>query len=143
MPAVRNLKLLVVAAVLGVSACHRRGGAARAPEPTVPLVVRNNGSFDVTIYALPSTGTEPRYRLGMVTGASTMTLTVPRHGLQASGGLMLMLHAVGARSSWVSPTVVVPLGGTAYLEINSDASGDVSRSALYAMSTTAGSDWQR
>jgi hypothetical protein len=109
----------------------------------VPLVVRNDGVFDVTIYALPAATTEPRIRLGMVSGASTMTVKVPRHGFQANGALMLMLHAVGARSSWVSPSIIVPDGGTAHLDIMSSPSGDLSRSAFYAGGTSSSSNRTR
>ena len=93
--------------------------------------------FDVTIYALPSTGTEPKVRLGMITAASTMKFTVPRHGVQASGSLVLMLHAIGAKSTWVSPSVVVPDGGAAYLEISSNPYGDLSSSVFYALASTS------
>jgi hypothetical protein len=140
---VRALRSLAIAAVIAAAGCHRHGASARVPEPNVVLVVRNDGVFDVTIYALPSGSTEPRYRLGMVTGASTMTIAVPRHSLQASGALTLMLHAIGARGSWVSPSIVVPDGGTARLDIISDAFGDVSRSAFYAVSTTESRDTKR
>jgi hypothetical protein len=143
MPVVRILRSLAIASVVATGGCQRRGANARAPEAAVPLVVRNDGVFDVTIYALPSGGTAPRYRLGMVTGSSTMTLTVPPHGLQASGTLTLLLHAVGARGSWVTPSIVVPEGGTAHLDIISDPFGDVSRSAFYAMAATTGSDQPR
>ena len=70
--------LAIVGAAIG-GGCHRtRGGGAPRAEATVPLVIRNDGVFDVTIYALPSSGSDARIRLGMATGSSTMRIGVPR-----------------------------------------------------------------
>ena len=130
--------LAIVGAAIG-GGCHRtRGGGAPRAEATVPLVIRNDGVFDITIYALPSSGSDARIRLGMATGSSTMRIGVPRRAFQPTGALVLMLHAIGARSSWVTPSIVVPEGGTAHLDIMSGPTGDVSRSAFYALATTSG-----
>ncbi len=127
--AVRATATLMLALALG---CHRNRAETRA-EATVPLIVRNDGMFDVTIYALPSAGSNAmRIRIGLVSSASAVTLALPKRALQLGGTLVLMLHAVGARSSWVSPGLTLPEGTTAHLDITADPSGDVSRSTLYA-----------
>lgn len=131
------LRATIFAFAVGVaSACHRNRAAAR-PEPSVALVVRNDGVFDVTIYALPSGTTASRIRVGQVSGVSTTTLAVPKHGLQSGGSLTLMLHAIGAGSSWVSPTITLPEGTRAYLDIYASPSGDLSRSTFYVLTTAS------
>lgn len=125
-------RIVALIAMTTLSGCSHARPNAR-PEPPLPLVVQNYGFFDVTVYAIPSgAGSNARTRLALVSGSSKVTIQVPRRGRQASGALVLMLHAVGARSSWVSPALNVPEGSIACLDIYSDTYGDVSRSVLYA-----------
>jgi hypothetical protein len=133
MPAIRPFRATAALALALALACHRNRVETRPPA-TVPLIVRNDGMFDVTVYALPSTGsTSMRIRIGLVSSASAVTLVVPKRALQLGGTLVVMLHAVGARSSWVSPSLTLPEGTAAHLDIAADPSGDVSRSSLYAL----------
>jgi hypothetical protein len=139
MQASRWLRTAAVVAIALAPACAHNRVEPRA-QASIPLVVRNDGIFDVTIYALPSPGSNARIRLGMVTGASTTSFVVPRRGLEPQGALVLMLHAIGAQSSWVTPSISVSEGMTAYLDIYASPSGDLSRSAFYAFATTAARD---
>jgi len=132
MPAIRTLRALTTAAAIVVCGCHGNRSAMRT-EPNVSLIVRNDGLFDVTIYALPSAGASTRIRLGSVSGVSSTTLSVPARNLQQGRVMQLLLHGLGARSSWVSPAVTLPEGTQAHLDIYASPSGDLSRSSFYVL----------
>jgi hypothetical protein len=130
----RNARLLLVllwAAVLlaagdGCRALKRPGIAP----PKIPLMVHNNGFFDVDVSAVQSGGGNGA-RLGTVTGNSTASLSVRQTDLQTGGILVLRLHAIGTNRSWVTPAVSVGPETHPRLDIYSDASGNLSRSVLY------------
>jgi len=125
------LTLLVAA-----SACHGlHQQRSPLPEPIV-LIVRNDGFFDVNVYAMPSPGSSP-VRLAMVTGSSSATLHVPVTDLQQGYVLVVRCHAIGTRYWWTSPSVTVDESSIARLDIATDHDGNMSRSTLYtSVSTT-------
>ena len=131
----RTIRALVVLGsfALSASSCmFRRTG----PEPTVSSVaVRNRGFFDVNVYSLPSPAAMP-IRLGTVVGGSTATFPLHPHDLQPGNFLAVRIRAIGARSSWTSPTVSVGDGVLAVLDVDTDASGDCSRSNLHTIITS-------
>ena len=106
---------------------------ARQAKPAITLEVHNRSSFDVDVYALPSSGSQTRVRLGDVIGFTTATLVVPRHALRLGGNsLVLYLHAIGSNQSWISPEVTVSGDVMPCLDIHADVSGNLDRSVLYS-----------
>ena len=130
----RNARVLF--AVLSTTALLAVGDGCRALKrpgmtpPKIPLMVHNNGFFDVDVSAVQSGGGNGA-RLGTVTGNSTMSLSVRQTDLQTGGILVLRLHAIGTNRSWVSPAVAVGPETHPRLDIYSDAGGNLSRSVLY------------
>ena len=130
----RNARLLL--AVLSTAALLAVGDGCRAlmrpgiTPPKIPLMVHNNGFFDVDVSAVQSGGGNGA-RLGTVTGNSTASLSVRQTDLQTGGILVLRLHAIGTNRSWVSPAVSVGPETHPRLDIYSDAGGNLSRSVLY------------
>lgn len=123
-------------AVLSTSAVLTVGGGCRALKrpgvspPRIPLMVHNNGFFDVDVSAVQSGGGNGA-RLGTVTGNSTASLSIRQTDLQTGGVLVLRLHAIGTSRSWVLPSVSVGSETHPRLDIYSDASGNLSRSVIY------------
>ncbi|HMA24102.1 MAG TPA: hypothetical protein VKP00_08905 [Gemmatimonadaceae bacterium] len=99
------------------------------------VAVRNRGFFDVNVYSLPSPAAMP-IRLGTVVGGSTATFPLHSHDLQPGNFLAVRIRAIGARSSWTSATVSVGDGVLAVLDVDTDASGDCSRSNLHTIITS-------
>jgi hypothetical protein len=122
---------MAVAAVLLVAGGCWPFQRQEAQSEAIPLVVRNHGYFDVTVSVVPSSGAQGR-RLTTVTGNSGATVTLRRGDVQPSGMLVVRLHAIGTRYSWVSPGVQVDPGTRAYLEIYTNSDGALGRSTLWA-----------
>jgi hypothetical protein len=127
----RVSRSLVIALAIAAGACRHQLPRG-APEHPVALLVRNHGFFDVDVYALPS-ALSSRVRLATVTGNSDARLSVPAHAMRPGGGLVVYLHAVGSRASWISPEVAVTSGLTACLDIFANTDGSLSRSSLYTI----------
>jgi hypothetical protein len=101
------------------------------PDRSIKLVVRNRTFATMNIYALPSPGgISSRARVTTINGFTEDTVAVPNRMLQASGSLVLYLHAIGGRSQ-VMPSISISTDEIGYLEIYADATGDLSRSVIY------------
>jgi hypothetical protein len=127
----RAFRAAALAAVVlaGATGCHlgRRGGTQ---EPPVRLLVSNRGYFDVTIYALASSGSS-QLRLGTANGLSDTKISIPPTALRADRTLVLRLHAIGTRGTFTTPMVSVSPGQTARLDIFARADGSLDQSTLY------------
>ena len=130
---VRSLVLLLGTQWIG-GACHLKSSAPAPAAPRAVLEVRNNASFDVTIYALPYQS-DGAFRLATVGSFSARQLAVPANALRMSGILVLRLHAIGSRYQWTTPELTVSAGLKACLDITSDYRGDLSRSSFYSVVT--------
>ena len=62
-----------------------------------------------------------------------MTFVLRRQDLQPSSALVVMLHAVGAWSSWTSDALTLNDGVIAVLDVSTDSFGDCSTSSLHAV----------
>jgi hypothetical protein len=126
------VRVAALASILALSAGCRLFRAPGIAGERFPLIVRNNGYFDVVITALQSGGTSGA-RIGNVTGNSSASLTIRSSDLQPGGVLVLRLHAIGTNRTWNSPAVTVGPSTQIRLDIYSDASGSLSRSSLYTI----------
>jgi len=105
------------------------------PEPVISsLVVRNRSFFDVNVYVLPSPMGAPA-RMGTVVGASSESFALRARDLQPGGFLVVLVHAIGSRSSWTSDAVSVGDGVLAILDVSADVFGNCSASSLHTIVT--------
>jgi len=122
--------LLIVALLSACSLATLRGkGAAQG---TVALVVENHGYSDVIVYVVRSEGARGA-RVGSVNGGATVTFKVRETDLQAGGLLQLEARAIGARTSWTSPSLYVTSGGVVKLDLIAVGTTDLTRSQLYVI----------
>ena len=121
---------LAAVALLAGGGCSRATTAAAPPRAPTPLVVENNGFFDVAVYAVPA-GAGPGFRIGTASAFSTTRLVVRPNLLQPSELLVVRLRALGTGQSWVSPGVAVGRGLVARLAVFTNGDGALSRSVLY------------
>jgi hypothetical protein len=120
--------LLIVALLSACSLATLRGKGA--PQGTVALVVENRGYSDVILYVIRSEGARGA-RVGFVNGGATVTFKVRETDLQAGGQLQLEARAIGARSSWTSPSLSVNSGSVVKLELIAVGTTDLTRSQIY------------
>jgi hypothetical protein len=97
-----------------VSACAGRSQDA-GPEPaeSAMVEVRNQGFSDMVVYAVNG---GQRIRLGLATGNSTKTFTIPRH-LVRGGTIRFLADPIGGNRSPVSEEMVVQPGDVVTLTI--------------------------
>ena len=96
------------------------------------LVVENRGYSDVIVYVVRSEGVLGS-RVGAVNGGATVTFKVRETDLQAGGVLQLQARAMGARTSWTSPSLFVNSGGVVKLELIAVGTTDLTRSQIYVI----------
>jgi hypothetical protein len=96
------------------------------------LVVHNGSLLDVNVYSVTSAAA-PAIELGTVAKSSSVTFVLRRGDLQPGSVLVVMLHAVGAWSSWTSDAVRLHDGVIAMLDVSADPFGDCSTSNLHAV----------
>ena len=119
---------LVLGLLLTLAACWSK---TVGPDRAFKLVVRNRTFATMVVYSLPTPGgLSSRARITTINGFSEDTVAVPNRLLQASGTLVLYLHAIGGRSQ-VMPSLSMSPEEMAFLEIYADANGDLSRSVVY------------
>jgi hypothetical protein len=97
------------------TACAGRSGEA-APEPTeaAAVQVQNQGFSDMVVYAING---GQRIRLGLATGNSTHTFTIPRHLIRGAGGIRFLADPVGGSRTPVSEEMTVNPGDIVTLTI--------------------------
>lgn len=122
---------LLMVALISACALAKRGGIG-APQGTVALVVENRGYSDVIVYVVRSEGVLGS-RVGAVNGGATVTFKVRETDLQAGGVLQLQARAMGARTSWTSPSLFVNSGGVVKLELIAVGTTDLTRSQIYVI----------
>jgi hypothetical protein len=110
-----------------LAAC--RGGTRGATPLTITLVVENRGFYDANVYAVRSAGSSGA-RIGTINGNTTKIFRVRDSDLQAGGLMVLQVRAIGGRTSWTSPALLVDTRSVARLDIVSSGT-DLSQSQLY------------
>lgn len=147
-----GIRIVTLGAVVGLGLCAACFRAPRhaVPEPEpVTLEIQNHAFADMDVYAVTSAGGSPAVRLAMVTGLSSTRVSIRRAHLQPGGVLQLQLHGIGTRTQWVSPPLSVSPGERVALEINADATGNMSHTVFYplpridSVAVSAGMGWHR
>lgn len=118
----RNLLGILVIGAGALAGCASTGGAdgerdGAAGQPYATVVVENDGTSTVTIYALRSGGT--RMRLGQVTGLGQGEFPLRRHMLRAGSQLQLEIDPVGSSRSYPTHTISVNEGDVLRLVVSS------------------------
>lgn len=132
------LTLAVAAGVSGFSGCRKNGPTPVSGDMTAIVIVSNRGFYDVNVYAIRTAGVIGR-RLATISGGSTgTTLRIREADQQPGGGVTLQLRAIGARSTWISPTLNLGFGVVGRLEIASTGGGDLSQTMFYSLSQQPG-----
>lgn len=103
--------LLLVAA----TACAGRSQDPK-PEPTESAMVQvqNQGFTDMVVYAVSG---GQRIRLGLATGHSTKSFTIPRYLVRGAGPIRFLADPIGGNRSPVSEEMTVQPGDVVTLTI--------------------------
>lgn len=105
--------VLLVVLVLG--ACSSRSPETRpSPDSPAMLQVENRGFTDMVIYALSGA---QRVRLGLATGNSTKSFTIPGYLIRQAGTLRFLADPIGGNRTPVSEEMLVHPGDIVTLEI--------------------------
>jgi hypothetical protein len=106
--------LIVVLAT--TAACAGRSRETPAPQPTdsAAVQVQNQGFSDMVVYVING---GQRIRLGLATGNSTHTFTIPRHLIHGAGGIRFLADPVGGNRTPVSEEMTVNPGEVVTLTI--------------------------
>jgi hypothetical protein len=105
--------LIVVLATAGACA-GRSPETAAQPTDSAAVQVRNQGFSDMVVYVING---GQRIRLGLVTGNSTNTFTIPRHLIRGAGGIQFLADPVGGSRTPVSEEMTVNPGDVVTLTI--------------------------
>jgi hypothetical protein len=98
-----------------LSSCSGRSAdSGPRPESSALLRVENQGFSDMVIYAV--TGAQ-RVRLGMATGNSTQSFTIPNYLIRGSGPIRFLADPVGGERTPVSEEITVQPGDVVGLTI--------------------------
>lgn len=102
-------------ALLVLAACGGRMQES-TPSPDSPAMVRveNQGFSDMVVYALSGA---QRVRLGMVTGNSTQSFTIPSYLIRGAGPIRFLADPVGGNRAPVSEELTVQPGDIVSLTI--------------------------
>ena len=113
MPAFIRASHVLLLATL--TACGNRTAAA-GPEPasTATVQVENQGFTDMVIYAVSG---GQRVRLGLATGNSTKSFTIPRYLLSGAGPIRFLADPIGGSRTPVSEEMSVRAGDVVTLTI--------------------------
>jgi len=107
--------LLAVLAVASVLSCGGRAQeSSTSPDDPAMLQVENRGFADMVIYAISGA---QRFRLGLATGNSTKSFTIPRALLRGAGPLRFLADPIGGQRSPISEDIVVRPGDIVSLTI--------------------------
>jgi hypothetical protein len=98
-----------------LSACGGRSSDSEpSPESSAMLQVENRGFADMVIYAVSGA---QRFRLGLATGNSTKSFTIPNSLMRGAGPLRFLADPIGGTRSPISEEMVVQPGDVVSLTI--------------------------
>ena len=84
------------------------------PTESAAVQVQNQSFSDMVVYAISG---GQRIRLGLATGNSTHTFTIPRHLIRGTGGIRFLADPVGGNRTPVSEEMTVNPGDVVTLTI--------------------------
>jgi hypothetical protein len=105
----------LVLTLVFMAACAGRSQETE-PEPaeSAMVQVQNQGFSDMVVFAVNGA---QRIRLGMVTGNSTQTFTIPRHLVRGAGPIRFLADPIGSNQTPVSEELTVQPGDIVTLTI--------------------------
>ena len=113
MPTRRHFALAMLA--LALAACGgSKSRRAAVPQPRTSVRVENQGFSDMTIYAIRS---GQRVRLGIATGNTTTTFTIPPNLIFGATPLRFLADPLGSNRAPVSDEITVQPGDQVRLVI--------------------------
>jgi hypothetical protein len=111
----RFIRSIWLVPVVALAACAGKSGPARTtPDNPAVLEVENRGFADMVIYAISGS---QRLRLGLATGNSTKSFTIPNSILRGAGTLRFLADPVGGTRTPVSDELSVEPGEVVTLTI--------------------------
>jgi hypothetical protein len=105
---------LIVALAITAACAGRPHDTAAQPADSASVQVQNQGFSDMVVYVING---GQRIRLGLATGNSTHTFTIPRHLIRGAGGIRFLADPVGGNRSPVSEEMTVNPGDVVTLTI--------------------------
>jgi hypothetical protein len=109
---VRWSRMLAVTVLLSCST--RSADTSPQPESSAMLRVENQGFSDMVIYAVSGA---QRVRLGLATGNSTQSFTIPNYLIRGAGPLRFLADPIGGSRTPVSEEMTVQPGDVVSLTI--------------------------
>ena len=107
--------LIILATLLVVGGCASMGGGGG--EPYATLVIENDGTSTVTVYALRSGGT--RMRIGQVTGLGRGEFGIRQYMVGGTSQLQLLIDPMGSRQSYPTQSIYIREGDVVRLVVSS------------------------
>jgi hypothetical protein len=104
---------MVILATTAACAGRSRDTGAHLTD-SAAVQVRNQGFSDMVVYVISG---GQRIRLGLATGNSTHTFTIPRHLIRGAGGMRFLADPVGGNRTPVSEEMTVNPGDVVTLTI--------------------------
>jgi hypothetical protein len=104
----------VLALVLLTACGDRSQDSSPNPETPAMLQVENRGFTDMVVYAVSGA---QRVRLGIATGNSTRSFTIPRYLIRGAGPLRFLADPIGGNRTPVSEEMTVRAGDIVTLTI--------------------------
>jgi hypothetical protein len=108
-----NASLIVMLATASACAGRSRETVVE-PTESAAVQVQNQSFSDMVVYAISG---GQRIRLGLATGNSTNTFTIPRHLIRGAGGIRFLADPVGGNRTPVSEEMTVNPGDVVTLTI--------------------------
>ena len=111
----RFIRPTLVVAVAALAGCAGRSRPAQPEtQSEAVLEVENRGFADMVIYAVSGS---QRIRLGLATGNSTKSFTLPRTLIRSAGALRFLADPIGGTRTPISEEMVVQPGDVVTLTI--------------------------
>lgn len=107
--------LIILATLLVLGGCASTGGSGA--EPYATLVIENDGTSTVTIYALRSGGT--RMRIGQVTGLGRGEFRIREYMVGGTSQLQLLIDPMGSRQNYPTRSIHIREGDVVRLVVSS------------------------
>jgi hypothetical protein len=105
---------LIVVLATTPACAGRSPETAAQPADSAAVQVQNQGFSDMVVYVING---GQRIRLGLATGNSTHTFTIPRHLIRGAGGIRFLADPVGGNRTPVSEEMTVNPGDIVTLTI--------------------------
>jgi hypothetical protein len=103
-----------VAVLLFAGCAGRNAESSPNPDDAAMLQVENRGFADMVVYAVSGA---QRVRLGIATGNSTKSFTIPRGLIRGAAPLRFLADPIGGNRSPISEDIVVQPGDVVSLTI--------------------------